>query len=249
MISKFIKNTNNRYSITSDGVVISHYRFKNNGQIYYRDFELKANKNLKDSKTLCVNIVFKDSKRMKSISVPSLMIDAFGIKKPDTFHFYDIDFKDGDQTNNSLSNLYFKIRTKKNYEFYPQPFYDKKKNIVSKICGLCGENKNISSFTNASENTYRNECEKCRSKEQYDRIKSDETRLKRLRQHTKKFANSEKGKKYHKEYRVKYSKYEKENMTDHYISTILKIKQSDLTDTLRELQKKKLSLYRQVFNN
>ena len=44
MIEKFIEGTDNRYSITSEGRIFSHYRYNNNGKVNYRIREVIINK-------------------------------------------------------------------------------------------------------------------------------------------------------------------------------------------------------------
>ena len=200
MKEKIIPNTQKRYSITSGGIIYTHYKNTNTGRKCYRKVPLA--KYLQKNSAV-VNLQFgkhSKSNRSKTIYVNTLMIDMFKLKKPDIFHMYDLKPKNGDILDNSLDNLEWRIRSTSDFNFYPQPYYDKKGNITSKRCSNCGQIKDISYYSlqtpkRKSENpTYKNKCTRCRTTERRILINSSEESLKRAREHARRWSNSEKGK-------------------------------------------------------
>ena len=255
MKEKFIPDTQKRYSITSEGIVYSHYRYTNTGKKFYKK-HIMSKSIMKNS--AIINLQYgKGTKtnRPKVTYVNTLMKDIFNIKKPDIFHMYDLKPKNGNILDTSLDNLEWRLRCNDDVNFYPQPYYDKKGNITSKRCSHCGEIKNISYYNlqtrkRESENvTYKNKCTRCRTTERRILINSNEESLKRAREQGHKFANSEKGKAYHRAYGIAWNKKDYDRIGDHYISTCLKIKQKELTPELREIYKKRITLKRKLENH
>lgn len=251
MISHFIENTNDRYSINENGEIHSHYRFLNNGKRTERLYKCVV---YACQRGVRASIIYNNEKRTKSVFISTLMIKYFNLTPPDNFHLYELSHKDGNKLNFSLSNIEYKIRLTNEHNFYPQPFYKNGK-IVSKICGQCGEKIDIKHFTlqsldiKSKKRTYRNTCNFCRNKNNWHLKKTNKSSYEKHLLALNKWRNSESGKQYMKKYSIYYAKHSKETMNDHYICTILKIRKEDLTDKLRELQKKKLALRRQIFNN
>jgi hypothetical protein len=251
----FIPNTKKRYSIDKKGEVYSHYRFLNNGKKQNHIFKIRRYTQ-NNNKTLLVSLVLDKGAKNKVFYITTLMETCYNLQKPDNYHFYDLRYKDNDFTNTSLDNLIYKIRLQKdsNYNFYPQPFYDNKGNITHKICGVCGEKKNINDFhlqlakRQNENNTYRNMCESCRAKRRWQVIKSDKDLYEKYMLKGKEWANSKEGILYYKNYRINYNIHERDNLTPHYISTSLRMKINELTPTLIELSKKRIKLKRQIKN-
>jgi hypothetical protein len=254
---KFIPNTNKRYTITEEGIVYSHYRYNNKGKKFFRIKEIRKHLNNGENKTFVVSLMFgkySQTNKLKGIYVNTLMEKCFSLKPPDKFHLYQLSYKDGNPLNLRLDNLEYRIRTLSNHKFYPQPFYNLSNKITHKVCGECGNKKEIVNFSlqnpkeKGQNRTYRNICESCRSKIQWAKIKSDIKKLKASYLHGKRWAQTEIGKKYYQDYRKNYSRYERENLADHYLATTLRMNQKDLTPELIELTKKKLLLFRKVKN-
>jgi hypothetical protein len=253
--SKFIKNTQKRYTITSDGIVYSNYRYNKNGEKIFIKKELSRKLLSKEGKSLVVSLLFgKYSKnnKPKHIYINTLMEKCFSLTPPDKYHFYDLTYKDGNFLNSSLSNLVYKIRVlnSSKYIYYPQPFYNSNGKITHKICGICGKKKEIINFnlqkSKGYNKTYRNMCESCRAIKQWNYIKSDIDRFNKYKKKTKDWSETEIGKKYYKEYRKKMAKYEYDNITPHFIASSLKMQQKDLTPDIINISKKKILLLRQI---
>lgn len=257
MLVRFIPNTNKRYSITENGIIFSNYRYSNQGKKIFHKKEIARHLNNTNSKTLVVSLQFgknSDKNKPKTVYLNTLMEKCFSLKPPDKFHFYDMTFKDGNCFNSSLSNLEYRIRVsdESNYKFYPQPFYNLRGKITHKICAVCGDKKDINNFNlqkpkkRARNKTYRNQCEKCRSKRQLAYINADINRIRRARMNAKKWANTKEGISYYKNYRKVYGKHSREELTLHYLSTILRINIKDLTPELISLCRKRVLLNRKI---
>ena len=254
MKEKFIPGTKKKYSITSEGIVYSHYRYNFTGK---RSYKRKiVSKHLSNgSAVFNLQLNKPHNQRQKTVSINSLMKDVFNLKLPDVFHMYALKNKDGDLMNNSLDNLEWKIRCRDGINFYPQPYYDKKGNITSKCCSYCGEIRDINQFelikpkAEGHNYTYRNKCVPCMSKYQWNRIKSNDDEYARHLIKRNKFKNSEKGKVYHRQYNTyRYNKSSKE-INDYYISKCLRVSKNELTPELREIYKKKVTLTRKLENH
>lgn len=254
---KYIPNTNKRYIITDKGKIYSQYKYNNKGKKYFKIKEIKANLNIANAKSTVVNLQFRKYSlinKMKTVHVSTLMEKCFKLNPPDKFHFYDLTFKDGNCFNSELSNLEYRIRTHSasNYNYYPQPFYNLKSIITHKICGNCGDKKEIENFNlqkpkkECQNKTYRNVCETCRAKKQWENIKSCENKLKQHNEITKMWAQTNIGKIYYKSYKKIKSKYDYDNLTIHYLASSLRLKQNDLTPKLISLTRKKILLLRTI---
>lgn len=228
IIEKFIPGTNKQYSITSEGIVYKHY---NIGRWGISKKIKKPVIKYKQGKTNYPVIAIKvNNKRMyKGINV--LMGEIFKIKKPKDTGTYSLINKDGDIFNNALFNLEWKKIIYNKYKFYPQVYYNLKKEITSKCCGECGIIKDIKTFTykrKGYNSGLRNVCMICSGKKQYNSIKN----------------NSEKYKK-----SLEYCNYRRRLMVNSYIAKCLKLKTKELTPELVEVYKKSLTLQRQLKNN
>jgi len=255
MKEKFIPYTKKKYSITSDGLVYSNYKNTNIGGKFY---EKKLISKYLQQNCAVLNLQFgKWSKTNKSTTVfmNTLMKDIFKLKKPDTFHMYDLRPKNGNVFDSSLDNLEWRIRSTSDFNFYPQPYYDKKGNITSKRCSHCGEIHDINRYVLQrpkrpdENNTYKNKCKSCRHTQGWERINSDDEKLARYNEQKKRYTNSEKGKAYHREYGIVWSKKDYDRIGDHYISNCLKVPRKELTTELREIFKKKITLKRKLENH
>jgi hypothetical protein len=261
-LGKFIPNTNKRYTITEDGIVYSNYRYANNGKKIFNRREIRRYLNNEKNKTLAVSLQFGKyslTNKMKTICLNTLMEKCFSLTPPDKFHLYDLRFKDGNCFNSALSNLEYRIRTNvsSNHKHYPQPFYNLNGKITHKVCGECGDKKEIKNFNlqkpkeEWQNKTYRNVCEPCRSKIQWAKISSDIKRLKRHIVKTKRWAESKEGKRYFEVYRKNRSKYEYENLTPRYLALSLGMNKlgmnkKDLTPELISLARKRILLTRAI---
>lgn len=261
-VGKFIPNTNKRYSITEEGIVFSNYRYSNNGKKFFQRKEIRRYFNNQKNKTLVVNLQFgkySPNNRMTTVYLNTLMEKCFKLKKPDKYHFYDLRFKDGDCFNSSLKNLEYKIRVNADaqYNFYPQPFYDLKGKITHKRCARCGNKKQIEFFhlqkpkKKGQNKTYRNSCEPCRAKKQWEWIKADEERLKNRYTMQTKWANSKEGRLYYEKFRKDRYAYDKKNITPHYIASGLKlykdgISAKELTPEMIKIATKAILLRRKI---
>lgn len=254
-VGKFIPDTNKRYSITEDGIVYSNYRYNKNGKKVFNQREIRRYLNNPANKTLVVNLQFgkySSSNKMKTVNLNTLMEKCFSLKPPDKYHFYDLVCREGNAV--PLDNLEYRIRTKKasEYKYYPQPSYNLTGKITHKICGVCGDKKDIECFNlqkpkeKGQKKTFRNTCETCRAKKQWAYITSDIKRLKRHILHTKRWAETKEGKKYFQKYRKHRYKYEYENLTPHYLAKSLRMNEKDLTLELISLSRKRILLVRTI---
>lgn len=256
ILEKFIIGTNKKYSITENGEVYSNYKICNNGKKFYKRVEIAKYLNTPKSKSLVVNLQFgkySEHNKMKTLCISALMVKHFSLRPPDKYHFYDLDYNDGNHLNTSLQNLVYKIRTLGDEKYYPQPFYNGKGKITHKICKECGIKKDIVHFNfqnpKDKNRTYRNQCETCRSKIQWGKIKNDSEKLKRFIANQKRWSNSGKGKEYHRKYDTEWRKIQRDNISENYISRIYKMKIKELTPELISLTIKSTKLKRTLKQN
>lgn len=254
----FIPNTRKRYSINEWGIVFSHYRYMNNGKKKYRKVVVRKGMNGKRESSSPCFVESRNGKTYKKHFVNTLMVKLFKIKYPDKHHQYDIVPKDKDFFNNSVVNIGFKIRMGiGNYPFYPQPFYNEEGIITHKICACCGVKKEIEDFAfnskkeSSHNKTYRNITESCRGIRQWNEIKKDPERLKLVIELKSKWESSKRGRAYRKQYNRDAYKYNKENLTPHYIASKLSfyktgLTEKDLTPELIELVKKDMSITNKI---
>lgn len=243
-IPKFIKNTNKRYSISSQGIVYSHYRMTRSGRLY-RDSIVA--KNTDSPFRLFAKVVLFTSKGRQAFLVNSLMITYFKLKPPDKYNLYDLKPLDGNPFNHAITNLEFKIRHSGN--IYPQPSYLDSK-IVAKICQTCGEKKDITAF-NLWHGKYRNDCNQCRAEENWQRIVNSPAKLRRHCLETKAWAKSVPGRRYLKRYWKDSAAHHKEVLSVHYIAAAQKIhqlglKEKDLPADFTELCRSYILLKRTI---
>ena len=142
--------------------------------------------------------------------INTLMVEYFKIQKPDNHHQYRLYPLDGNNLNNSVNNLAWEIKTIRDYEYKPKAI-SKNGLIVSKICGICGENRDIVNYTlsqnpnhknsKSNKTCFRNVCEPCRSQEQWDKLVNDPIALQRSLKIKKDWMSTKEGKAYHKKYR------------------------------------------------
>jgi hypothetical protein len=264
-MEKVIPGTNGKYVISDKGIVRNTHK--------NRIISSHAN-----SSPSNVGLHLFEGMKHKFYTVRTLMTEAFELTPPDNFHHYVLVNEDNDPFNNELSNLKWKIQLiKGSSNYYPQPFYDKKGNIVEKICMKCGNKKDISNFSLQKnpgrkgvpyKNTYKNTCIPCISKRNWERVLESPEAAEKFKLSNKKFYSSEKGNKYYKEYRKIYEASERGKaikrtnrlnttklLTDGYVKSCLavytdgfKLKHADIPQELVELQRKKLTIKRQVEN-
>ena len=104
MKEKFIPHTQKRYSVTSEGIVYSNYRYNFTGK---RSYKRKSVSKRLSNGSAVFNLQLNKpyNQRQKIVSINSLMKDVFNLKLPDVFHMYALKNKDGNPLNNSLDNL------------------------------------------------------------------------------------------------------------------------------------------------
>jgi hypothetical protein len=254
MKEKFIPDTEERYSITSEGIIYSNYRYHKSGTKYYKKVQLCVT-NVKNNAVVGLQYGKKSKTNLpKKMWVNILMRDIFNLKQPDENHLYFLICKDGNVCNNSLDNLEWRIKCISDINFYPQPYYNDEGDIISKCCSNCGEIKDISGFKLKTPNkeqyrhTYRNKCIICDNRVKWNNIKSDCDRLIRYRENQAKSRNSEHRKKTISIYQRKRNIIHYNNVSDIYIAHCLKVSTTDITPELREIYKKKTTLKRKLEN-
>lgn len=256
-MEKIIPGTNRKYSISDEGVV-KNLKTK-------RLLSVHSN----DPKKPCVGVLLCDNGKYDFFTLNTLMIKAFKLQPPDKYHMYKIMHKDGDPWNNNLSNLEWKIRhVSKLNKFYPQPFYNEKGKIVSKVCDKCGENKPISKFIlqthkEGYKKTYKNTCLPCIAKNNLKRILDCPVKKANYLKRSKEFFATPNGRKWLKNYNRNYNKTEKgyticrksriknkELISDGYIKELLAeprlLKRKEIPQYLIDLKRKEIQLKRQI---
>ena len=249
METKYLKGYNERYSINTLGEVICNYKLNVNGDRFYKKLVLSKRYNQSKSRAVCVSLNVEGKSRAVGKSVNNLMCENFNLTPPDDFNQYVMYSINGNDFDNSINNIGWKIKTIKKYKFQPKCTH-KNRIIISKICGDCGENKNINHYTysknpnhkgsKADKYCYRNQCEQCRSKKQWDYIKSDKKRLDKANKKRKDWCNSEYGKKYHRQYSKIYDKKYIGELRIGYVNTLIKsqgMNPSVFTKEMREIFK------------
>jgi len=241
--SFYIKGTDKRYSIREDGNVIRHYRYNCKGIRVYKDEFCKKTKR-KGSSIVSVTIYNPEGIGRRKV-VNELMVEYFDLKLPDDCHSYFFDYKDGDCYNNGLTNIYYRIFTRKEYKYDPQCYYVDG-DLVEKRCGTCGDKKVIKNFTvYPKSNTCSNECNTCRSKDQYAKIKSDKLRYSKSKKRTLKWNASDTGKKW----RSEYFKMQREFMSNWYINGIIRHRGENpdhYTEEMKEIVRTQILMHREI---
>jgi hypothetical protein len=225
IIEKFIPGTNKQYSITSEGIVYRNYTFKSSNNI-----ERKILTKTKGGKGKYSYISFNTQDKRIVITVNRLMQQVFKIKKPINKGKCTLINKDGNIFNNSLSNLKWEEILIIKYKFHPK-IYVKNDKIDSKRCGHCGIVKNIKEFTKEIKGkpAFYNSCLSCQRERMYKSLKNDPERYKK---------------------HLQYNKNKHMNLiSNYYIAQCLKLDLKELTPELIKLQKKNLTIQRQLKNN
>lgn len=260
----FIKGTNKRYSINELGHVFSHYRKNNQGKIiscYKRLSPCFNTSKTKRTPTFSPSITlhYPDKKRCKFIK--SLMVEHFNLTPPDQNHNYVLHPIDGNNMNNSIKNLQWKIRTIREWNYEPKA-YSKNGIVTHKVCGCCGEKRTIDNYTFSSaphqkgskkvkKYCYRNMCEPCRSLEQVNKINADPIKYAKAMEKQRAWSKTEAGKKYYSEYRKKYGKKKSEELMDCYVRQQANkrgIPYSIMNDTVVEILRTQLEIKRECKN-
>ena len=212
---KFIPDTNNLYSINENGVVFSY--------VLNRELVKTVIK-----QTAFVSIRYAYYYKPKVISVNKLMKNVFNIQPPDNYHGYDIICDDGDALNNSRINLKFVIRLNREYKYYTQPFYDCYGIITHKICGVCGDKKDIKYFpldiAPNRKKTYRAICCHCKSIERKNQLANDPVKRAINDKSLKAYRSSERN----KNNKRRIDTYHRKYLNDTYIKKLLLRPDDDL---------------------
>lgn len=214
----FIKGWDNKYSITSSGYIIKHYKYNKFGEKAYKDVYLT----LFLIKNLGMQATLDDGSKILRTYVHLLIIEAFGLVSPDDFHMYKSYHVDGDITNNSISNISFKIRINGSHKFQPECKHDNNRNIISKKCMDCGEwlPLNRYNLVNSKRNhkkyksTYKNNCIICRGTS----ARNTEYYHKHKHVAQEKYRQKDSVKEYHKKYNIN----GKEQMADWWVNQIIR---------------------------
>ena len=240
----FIKGFDKRYSIGSDGVIISHYRNNNKGERYYRDSVMTHYQ--QNNSTMCT-LISPDGKN-KRVKTKRIMADSFNIVPPDNVNMYDLININGDIFDNSKENIGHKIRTTSHYNHVPKSYVNGKNKTTHKVCGDCGEKQEIENFSVSGEykgkKTFKNVCKSCMYKRQWEAIKKDPNRFEKHIKRTKEWAKSEEGRKYYNEYDKKYRK----SLKPSYLKQIIKSKGFNydvLDDVSKEIIKAQVLIRRE----
>jgi hypothetical protein len=219
MRERYIQGTQKKYSINENGEVFINYKYSNVGKKSYKRQKVSVYLNGKKSKSPGVNIL-KNGKTT-NLTLPILMIEAFKIKPPDDNHRYITYYINGDMFDNSIKNIGFKVYVERKWKYDPLVFH-KKRIVISKKCCDCGEIKLAKEFhLQENSNTYRNQCEKCRNDERWAYIKADDFRYKRVLANGRRWAKTEKGARYQKEYQSKWGGKSRDTLDNRYINNII----------------------------
>ena len=230
-----IEHTNGQYQICSDGKVYRMYKRTNGGGINYEKSVVatqayitnnKFDKRFKPFVSLYIN------KKIGGHWLLPIIQKHFNLQPPDKFHRYVLTHKDGNAYNNELSNLVFKIvACNREFKHYPQPFYNRKKEITHKICAECGVKKPIDSFQlQEKSSTYKNNCNPCISDKQWAATKADQKRLAKSKAQNKIYYNSEKGKIFRTKYFAEDRKRQREMISKRYVAGIFRLSVKELDD-------------------
>lgn len=264
-MEKIIPRTNGKYVISDKGIVRNTHK--------NRIISIHANSTVSN-----VGVHLFEGMKHKFYTIKTLITEAFELVPPDNFHHYVLVNEDNNPFNNELSNLKWRIQLiKGSSNYYPQPFYDEKGNIVEKICMKCGDRKDISNFSLQRhpgrkgvpyKNTYKNTCYSCIAKRNWDRILESPEAAQKAKLSNKKFYYSEKGNKYYKDYRKAYETSNRGKaikrmnrvhninlLSDGYVRSCLavynedyKLRHEDIPQDLVELKRKQLTIQRQITN-
>lgn len=104
--SKFIEDTDEKYSIRNDGVVIRHYRYDKWGNKLTKDYVLTNHIRIdkrKQSKSPVIVVTFNK----QQFILKSLIAKYFNLALPQNTKVYEIKHKDNDFTKCGIDNLYY----------------------------------------------------------------------------------------------------------------------------------------------
>jgi len=255
MKEKFIPNTKKRYSITSDGIVYSHYRYLNNGNKYYNKSPISI---YNQSNHAVVKIQYNkwsETNLPKVTYVITLMKNAFKLKQPDEHHYYSLKHINNNVLDCSLDNLEWKIKCESDVNFYPQPYYNNQGDITSKCCSNCGDIQNINVFylkkpiRKGERRTHTNQCNKCRHKQVWITIKSNPDRLAKYKLEQSISRKSKHRRETLNTYARKRHAKNSIEINDAYVSYYIKVPARELTPELKELTRKRITLKRKLENH
>lgn len=233
-----IKRSRNRYSIREDGVLFSNYTYIRGKRVDKRVKKAILHSN---PKSISSHVEIYIEAKLKRVSMIKLMEEYFKLKTPDDNHRYIPFYIDGDNLNNSVDNIGYKILLNKDWRFTPKITHKGRK-VISKRCCNCGDTKRVSEFQLLSKsNTYTNYCETCRNIQNYKRIKSDTNKYKQHTERSSKFRYSEKGKEYYGAYKKPYDDNYREGIKDGYLNNLIKRRGLN-PDTFNEEMKDVLKL-------
>ena len=255
MKEKFIPDTKKRYSITSDGIVYSHYRYLNNGNKHYNKSILSIYNQGTHGVVKIQYDKWSETNLPKVTFVVTLMKNAFKLKQPDEHHHYCLKHINDNVLDCSLDNLEWKIKCESGVNFYPQPYYNDQGDITSKCCSNCGEIQNINVFyfkkaiREGERRTYTNQCKKCRHKQTWITIKSNPDRLAKYKLEQSISRKSKHRRETLNTYMRKRHNKNAIEINDAYVSYCLKVPQKELTPELKELTLKRLTLKRKLENH
>jgi hypothetical protein len=255
MKEKFIPYTKKKYSITSDGIVYSHYRYLNNGNKHYNKSILSIYNQGTHGVVKIQYDKWSETNLPKVTFVVTLMKNAFKLKQPDEHHHYSLKHINNNVLDCSLDNLEWKIKCESDVNFYPQPYYNNQGDITSKCCSNCGEIQNINVFyfkkaiREGERRTYTNQCKKCRHKQTWITIKSNPDRLAKYKLEQSISRKSKHRRETLNTYMRKRHSKNAIEINDAYISYCVKVPARELTPELKELTRKRITLKRKLENH
>lgn len=218
----YIEGFENRYIVNELGEFFSMYKMSKNKTRKYNRKKLSVYYNDKKNKTSVVVNLHKGGKT-RAYLVKTIMRNHFQIEPPDKYHRYVLICKNGDNLDMSLKNLKYVLYLEKDYLFDVVINYNDLGEIVSKVCGECGEKKNINCFQlQKKHQTYRNQCIDCRVKQNKERRNKTPESLKKhnASQMNYYFKNHKKMRSYHNDYANK----ARAALSNYYVRKLLKSK-------------------------
>lgn len=252
-MEKFIPNTNEQYSITSEGKVYMHYHI---GVKYKKKFFKKEEK-----KIICINNIYNVCLKINNVktkrTITSLMESIFELSPPDKLHKYVLQRIDTKKVDFSLKNLTYKLISKKNFGFYPQTFHNEKNILTHKICACCGNKYPIEHFYLRKNNSYNHLTRRCSTvKYILSKFGSEENFKLYCQKRKNTYKKTDRYKNYKESLpeknRALYAKH-RENISDVYLKLIIanhhyagEIEYRDVTPQLIELKRKEITLQREI---
>ena len=161
-----IQGFDGKYSITDNGEVLQNWKLTNKGRFLISRILKKCITNKKHPVLMVTLFDVNGHKHYKSVS--KLMSTYYMKHPPDNQHKYLVAYKDNNIENQSIENLFYAISTSgKSVKYVP------KTNLfgTEKVCSSCGFIKHLDYFqANLRSGNKRNECNACRSKNNWSRI-------------------------------------------------------------------------------